>query len=86
MKTLKVPEGGLELAGSCSPDTAPLPQAFVVNLSDDVVQQMIQAARLGDDIDLQLGKNPVSFPFLAECSRDVLYNPAIHHQDVPGLV
>ncbi|TWU75325.1 hypothetical protein ED733_006798 [Metarhizium rileyi] len=59
MHSLKVPDGGWVLAGSADQDSTPPPQAFVVNLSDDVVEQMIQSARMGDDLELELGKRPM---------------------------
>ncbi|KAJ6442963.1 COM1 regulatory protein [Purpureocillium lavendulum] len=57
MNSLKVPEGGLMLDGTPGESPAP-PQAFVVSLSDDVINQMIQSARNGDDLHLSTGKNP----------------------------
>ncbi|KAK2592375.1 hypothetical protein QQS21_009926 [Conoideocrella luteorostrata] len=57
MNSLKVPEGGLMLTGSSGADSV-LPQAFVLNLSDDIVEQMIQSDRIGDNLELQLGKSP----------------------------
>ncbi|EFY87757.1 COM1 regulatory protein [Metarhizium acridum CQMa 102] len=59
MNSLKVPDGGWMLAGSADQDSTLLPQAFVVNLSDDVVEQMIRSARMGDDLELELGKRPM---------------------------
>ncbi|KHN96776.1 COM1 regulatory protein [Metarhizium album ARSEF 1941] len=59
MTSLKVPDGGWMLAGSADQESTQLPQAFVVNLSDDVVEQMIQSARIGDDLELELGKRPM---------------------------
>jgi RNA polymerase II elongation factor ELL len=47
------------LAGSSDQDSVLPPQAFVINLSDDVVEQMIRSARLGDELELELGKRPV---------------------------
>lgn len=61
MNSLKVPDGGLLLAGSSDQDLGVPPQAFVVSLSDDVVEQMIRSARMGDDLELELGKRPVCF-------------------------
>ncbi|QUC17979.1 uncharacterized protein UV8b_02220 [Ustilaginoidea virens] len=58
MNSLKVPEGGWLLAGSSSPDSVLPPQAFVLNLSDDVVEQMIQSVRVGNNLELKLGKSP----------------------------
>ncbi|KAG6023544.1 hypothetical protein E4U41_001980 [Claviceps citrina] len=58
MNSLKVPEGGLLLSSPSSSDSDLPPQAFVLNLSDDVVEQMIRSARMGDGLELQLGKTP----------------------------
>ncbi|KAG5926915.1 hypothetical protein E4U53_002960, partial [Claviceps sorghi] len=58
MDALKVPESGWLLSGSPGPDSDLPPQAFVLNLSDDVVGQMIRSARMGDGLELQLGKTP----------------------------
>ncbi|OAQ83287.1 COM1 regulatory protein [Purpureocillium lilacinum] len=58
MNSLKVPESGLVLDGASDGNTTVPPQAFIVSLSDDVVNQMIQGARNGDDLHLSTGKNP----------------------------
>lgn len=58
MNSLKVPEGGLLLSGSSNSYSDLPPQAFVLSLSDDVVEKMIRSARMGDDLALQLGKTP----------------------------
>ncbi|QPG95997.1 hypothetical protein C2857_002836 [Epichloe festucae Fl1] len=58
MNSLKVPEGGLLLSGSSNSYSDLPPQAFVLSLSDDVVEKMIRSARMGDDLTLQLGKTP----------------------------
>ncbi|UNI23527.1 hypothetical protein JDV02_009346 [Purpureocillium takamizusanense] len=58
MNSLKVPESGLVLAGAADGDSTIPPQAFVVSLSDDVVNQMIQSSRNGNDLHLTTGKTP----------------------------
>ncbi|KAG5915279.1 hypothetical protein E4U42_000066 [Claviceps africana] len=58
MDSLKVPESGLLLSGPSGSDSDLPPQAFVLNLSDDVLSQMISRVRLGDNLELELGKTP----------------------------
>lgn len=81
------------LAGSADQDSSLLPQAFVVNLSDHVVEQMIRSARTGDDLELELGKRPVCFlplkahlvcalehrtmSVLGKCQEGLLYDKVI---------
>ncbi|POR32726.1 COM1 regulatory protein [Tolypocladium paradoxum] len=58
MNSLKVPESGLLLDGSSDEDSGLPPQAFVLSLSDDVIANMIQSARNGDDLLVALGDEP----------------------------
>lgn len=62
MNSLKVPESGLLLEGSFDGDTPSPPQAFVLSLSDYVVQSLVQSARNGEDLQLALGEIPVWLP------------------------
>ncbi|KAM0288053.1 hypothetical protein ACHAQH_000121 [Verticillium albo-atrum] len=58
MASLKVPDAGLQLEGS-SDASAGLPtQAFALNLSDSVIENMIRSVQNGEDIQLSLGRNP----------------------------
>lgn len=59
MNSLKVPESGLLLDGSSEGDDDFPPQAFFLSLSDDVVQNLVQSARNGEDLHLALGNAPV---------------------------
>lgn len=77
MNSLKVPEGGLLLSAPSGADSHLLPQAFVLNLDDDVVQQMIETTRRGEQLELQLGKTPVCLGydnnlFFSPCSPSSL--------------
>lgn len=72
MNSLKVPDSGLVLNGAPDGEPAVPPQAFVVDLDDSVVDQMIQSARNGQDMHLSLGQNPVRMPFLALLARRAL--------------
>ncbi|KAF4510223.1 hypothetical protein G6O67_002129 [Ophiocordyceps sinensis] len=58
MNSLKVPESGLLLDGSSEGDDDFPPQAFFLSLSDDVVQNLVQSARNGEDLHLALGNAP----------------------------
>ncbi|PHH83316.1 hypothetical protein CDD83_3009 [Cordyceps sp. RAO-2017] len=58
MNSLKVPEAGLLLDGPSDADSASPPQAFVLTLSDDIVEDLIQSARNGEDLQLALGNIP----------------------------
>lgn len=55
---LKVPENGLHL-GAGKDSTLP-PQAFAVQLSDNVIENMIKCVQDGGDLSLDLGSDPVS--------------------------
>ncbi len=60
---LKIPDSGLVLDASVR-SMASLPQqAFAVTLSDSVIEHMIECVQDGQDIQLSLGSNPVSFYF-----------------------
>lgn len=59
--TLKIPDGGLVLAGSAGDDASLPPQTFSLTLDPQIVQDMIRAAKESEDIQLSLGKTPVSF-------------------------
>lgn len=51
--------------GSSVDSMAELPQqAFALTLSDDVLEDMIESVRNGQEIQLSLGDTPVSFAFL----------------------
>ncbi|KAM4058452.1 COM1 regulatory protein [Hirsutella rhossiliensis] len=58
MNSLKVPESGLLLDGPSEGDSSSPPQAFVLSLSDAVVQNLVQSARNGEDLHLALGNIP----------------------------
>ncbi|PNY25016.1 COM1 regulatory protein [Tolypocladium capitatum] len=58
MNSLKVPESGLLLDGSSGGDSSLPPQAFVLSLNDDVIADMIQSARNGDDLHVAFGGEP----------------------------
>ena len=62
MPSLTIPEGGLQLESSPkSSNFLPL-QAFGLTLSDNVIEDMIKCVQDGDQIELSLGSNPVSWP------------------------
>lgn len=65
--TLKIPDGGLVLAGSAGDDASLPPQTFSLSLDPQIVQDMIRAAKDSEGIQLSLGKTPVSF-FSIHCS------------------
>ncbi|KAG5977675.1 hypothetical protein E4U55_006628 [Claviceps digitariae] len=58
MDPLKIPESGLTLTGPSNSEFDLPPQAFVLNLNDDVVAQMVRSAQMGNGLELQLGKTP----------------------------
>lgn len=60
MNSLKVPESGLVLESSDTKESSLPPQAFAINLSDNVIESMIRCFQNGDDINLALGSSPVS--------------------------
>ncbi len=58
---LAVPENMQLLLGGSAETMAELPQqAFALNLSDDVLEGMIESVRSGQEIQLSLGDTPVS--------------------------
>ncbi len=67
---LYIPDDGLTL--ECSDDVmSDLPiQAFAITIDDDVIEEMIRCAENGEDIELQLGSNPVSLSTASQSSRN----------------
>lgn len=57
MNCLKIPEPGVML-GVQDPEPK-TQQAFILDLSDDVIEGMIRCAQEGGDMQLALGSNPV---------------------------
>jgi RNA polymerase II elongation factor ELL len=62
---LQLPENLQLLLGSSADSVAELPQqAFALTLSDDVIEDMIESVRNGQEIQLSLGDTPVSLTFM----------------------
>lgn len=62
---LQIPENLQLLLGSSADSMAELPQqAFALTLSDDVLEDMIESVRSGQEIQLSLGDTPVSLAFV----------------------
>ncbi len=62
MNAIKIHENGVMLKGPDEGSSEPLPQqAFTISLSDNVIESMIKCVQNGDDIQLALGPNPVSW-------------------------
>lgn len=69
---LQIPENLQLLLGGSADSMAELPQqAFALTLSDDVLENMIESVRNGQEIQLSLGDTPVSLasivPFFFAC-------------------
>ncbi|KAF6837746.1 com1 regulatory protein [Colletotrichum plurivorum] len=60
MTSLKVLDTGLVLASLPDPEfpTPPPPQAFIISLSDHVLDDMIKCVQSGEDLQLSLGNSP----------------------------
>ncbi|KAK2046907.1 hypothetical protein LZ31DRAFT_180254 [Colletotrichum somersetense] len=58
MPSLKVPETGLILESSAASGNPVPPQAFTINLSDHVLEDMIRCVQSGEDLQLSLGSSP----------------------------
>ncbi|KAM0335348.1 hypothetical protein ACHAQA_000393 [Verticillium albo-atrum] len=58
MASLKVPDAGLQLEGSADASVGVPLQAFALNLSDSVIEDMIRCVQNGEDIQLSLGNSP----------------------------
>ncbi|CCF47628.1 hypothetical protein CH063_15943, partial [Colletotrichum higginsianum] len=58
MPSLKVPETGLILESSAASGNPVPPQAFTINLSDNVLEDMIKCVQSGEDLQLALGSSP----------------------------
>ncbi|KAG6009744.1 hypothetical protein E4U21_001492 [Claviceps maximensis] len=58
MGVLKISDSGWVLSGPPSSGSDVPPQAFVLDLSDDIVAQMRKSALVGDNLELHLGKTP----------------------------
>jgi RNA polymerase II elongation factor ELL len=58
---LRIPDAGLSLESSPKSRAALPAQAFAITLSDNVIEDMIECVRNGQDIQLSLGDIPVSF-------------------------
>ncbi|KAI9171752.1 hypothetical protein HJFPF1_01243 [Paramyrothecium foliicola] len=56
--TLKIPDGGLLLEGPSGKDPKLPPQAFVITLSDNVIENMIKCVQNGENLQLALGNTP----------------------------
>ncbi|KAL2876742.1 hypothetical protein SGCOL_008109 [Colletotrichum sp. CLE4] len=56
--SLKVPESGLILESSAASGNPVPPQAFCINLSDHVLEDMIKCVQGGEDLQLSLGSSP----------------------------
>ncbi|WQF87195.1 Putative winged helix DNA-binding domain superfamily [Colletotrichum destructivum] len=59
MPSLKVPETGLILESSAASGNPVPPQAFTINLSDNVLEDMIKCVQSGEDLQLALGSSPM---------------------------
>lgn len=66
MMALEIPEAGLRLQrpSSLAANTTAHPPAFALNLNNAVIEEMIECFKKGKEIQLCLGDNPVSRPFL----------------------
>ncbi|PHH73341.1 hypothetical protein CDD82_5536 [Ophiocordyceps australis] len=58
MNSLKVPESGLRLDGPSEGECVAPPQAFVLSLSDDILKNLVESSRNGDELLLSLGSKP----------------------------
>ncbi|GJC85001.1 hypothetical protein ColLi_07839 [Colletotrichum liriopes] len=58
MPSLKVPDTGLILESSAASGNPVPPQAFTINLSDNVLEDMIKCVQSGEDLQLSLGSSP----------------------------
>lgn len=61
MNSLKVPDSGLLLDGTSDRDSPVPPQAFALTIPDSIIQDIINGAKNGKQIQLALGANPVSY-------------------------
>lgn len=61
MPPLRVPDDGLLLSGSPGDEKTFPSQAFAINLSDDVIEDLVKCFQNGEGIQLSLGSSPVGF-------------------------
>ncbi len=58
--SLQIPSTGLQLEEDFTGSLGHLPtQAFILDLSDDVIEGLIAAADRGEELSISLGKKPV---------------------------
>lgn len=60
MPSIRVPDTGLILESSAASGNPVPPQAFTINLSDHVLEDLIKCVQSGEDLQLSLGSSPVS--------------------------
>ncbi|KAI8258651.1 hypothetical protein K4K58_003194 [Colletotrichum sp. SAR11_239] len=58
MPSIRVPDTGLILESSAASGNPVPPQAFTINLSDNVLEDLIKCVQSGEDLQLSLGSSP----------------------------
>lgn len=88
MNTLKIPDGGLLLAGSPGEDSSLPAQAFTLTLDPKIIQDMVRAAKSNENLHLDLGKSPVSsflVPLISASGQFVAASSSCDaHERFPG--
>lgn len=78
MPSIRVPDTGLILESSAASGNPVPPQAFTINLSDNVLEDLIKCVQSGEDLQLSLGSSPVSNHYcFALHSENPGHNPIV---------